>query len=99
MTRYECFILSELEHFNDGLNECLQEELFDLILSGVFEFPTPFWDPVSDQARELVASMLQPDHSLRFSAEDVLDHPWLSVSTIYNLCCLHCSEIVMLCEH
>lgn len=55
-----------------------QEELFDLILSGVFEFPSPYWDEVSDPARELVASMLQVDQELRFSAEDVLDHPWLS---------------------
>ncbi|XP_059470808.1 serine/threonine-protein kinase DCLK1 isoform X2 [Neocloeon triangulifer] len=55
-----------------------QEELFDVILSGIFEFPSPYWDPISDSARELVASMLQPDQSLRFSAEDVLDHPWLS---------------------
>ncbi|CAB3375697.1 Hypothetical predicted protein [Cloeon dipterum] len=55
-----------------------QEELFDLILSAQFDFPSPYWDPISDPARELVASMLQPDQSLRFSAEDVLDHPWLS---------------------
>lgn len=63
-----------------------------MILNGVFEFPSPFWDPVSDQARELVASMLQPDQSLRFSAEDVLDHPWLSVST--HLLLVQCIVVV-----
>ncbi|XP_050520083.1 serine/threonine-protein kinase GL21140 [Daktulosphaira vitifoliae] len=53
-----------------------QEELFDDILSGTYGFPEPYWDDVSDEAKDLVCSMLQSNPCLRFSAEDVLDHPW-----------------------
>ncbi|XP_050442455.1 serine/threonine-protein kinase GL21140 [Adelges cooleyi] len=53
-----------------------QEELFDDILSGTYGFPEPYWDNVSEEAKDLVCSMLQSNPSLRFSAEDVLDHPW-----------------------
>lgn len=53
-----------------------QEELFDDILSGTYGFPEPYWDNVSEDAKDLVCSMLQSNPSLRFSAEDVLDHPW-----------------------
>lgn len=57
-----------------------QEELFDDILSGVYSFPSPYWDEVSDQAKDLISHMLQSNCELRFSAEDVLDHPWLERS-------------------
>lgn len=59
-----------------------QEELFERILSGQYEFTAPYWDPVSDSAKQLISNMLQAQPELRFSAEDVLDHPWLVVKTI-----------------
>uniref|UniRef100_A0A1B6CC46 non-specific serine/threonine protein kinase n=1 Tax=Clastoptera arizonana TaxID=38151 RepID=A0A1B6CC46_9HEMI len=54
-----------------------QEELFDDILSGQYSFPSPFWDDVSDLAKDLISHMLQSNPELRFSALDVLDHPWI----------------------
>jgi len=55
-----------------------QEELFSRILVGKFSFRSPYWDDISEMAKNLVASMLQPTPCLRFTAEDVLDHPWLA---------------------
>ncbi|XP_044019742.1 serine/threonine-protein kinase GL21140 isoform X2 [Aphidius gifuensis] len=55
-----------------------QEKLFERILSGRYEFTQPYWDPISATAKELIANMLQADPELRFTAEDVLDHPWLT---------------------
>lgn len=57
-----------------------QEELFDHILTGHYEFSSPYWDEVSLPAKDLIAHMLQIQPELRFSAEDVLDHLWLAVS-------------------
>lgn len=53
-----------------------QEPLFDAILSGVYEFPEPYWNDIGEGVRDLISNMLQSDPNLRFSAEDVLDHPW-----------------------
>ncbi|XP_057326319.1 probable serine/threonine-protein kinase pXi [Microplitis mediator] len=54
-----------------------QEELFERILGGQYEFISPYWDSISDSAKQLISNMLQAQPELRFSAEDVLDHPWL----------------------
>ncbi|XP_048004959.1 serine/threonine-protein kinase CG17528 [Leguminivora glycinivorella] len=55
-----------------------QERLFDAILSGRLEFPAQPWEHVSAGAIDLVASMLRQQPELRFAAEDVLDHAWMS---------------------
>lgn len=54
-----------------------QEPLFDAILSGVYEFPEPYWTDIGDGVRDLIANMLQSDPELRFSSEDILDHFWV----------------------
>jgi doublecortin-like kinase 1/2 len=58
-----------------------QEKLFDCILSGQYDFPDEYWKDVSNLAKELIQNMLQLAPELRFSAEDVLDHPWLSIAS------------------
>lgn len=62
-----------------------QDALFDAILSGRYDFPRPYWAGVSRGARDLIANMLQHSPHLRFGAEDVLDHPWLSGTYIVSL--------------
>ncbi|XP_059080811.1 serine/threonine-protein kinase DCLK1-like [Tigriopus californicus] len=53
-----------------------QEELFDQILSGLFEFNSPDWDDISYRAKELISWMLQVDPLQRYSAFEILEHPW-----------------------
>lgn len=47
---------------------------------GQYDFPDEFWQDVSPLAKELIQNMLQLLPELRFSAEDVLDHPWLQLA-------------------
>ncbi|XP_042558998.1 serine/threonine-protein kinase DCLK2 isoform X3 [Clupea harengus] len=56
----------------------LQEDLFDQILLGRLEFPTPYWENISASAKELIGHMLQVNVEARFTAEDVLIHPWVT---------------------
>ncbi|XP_077286724.1 serine/threonine-protein kinase GA29083 [Arctopsyche grandis] len=55
-----------------------QEALFNAILNGRYDFPSKHWVDVSQGARDLITNMLQWSPILRFSAEDVLDDPWLA---------------------
>uniref|UniRef100_A0AAR2JCS2 Serine/threonine-protein kinase DCLK2 n=1 Tax=Pygocentrus nattereri TaxID=42514 RepID=A0AAR2JCS2_PYGNA len=55
-----------------------QEALFDQILLGQLEFPLPYWDNVSDSAKELITSMLQVEVDQRYTALQVLEHPWVT---------------------
>ncbi|KAI1301564.1 Serine/threonine-protein kinase DCLK1 [Halotydeus destructor] len=59
-----------------------QDELFDQILSGHCEFPTPFWDGISGSARELIACMLDADQNRRLTSVQVLEHPWVAKGTL-----------------
>lgn len=54
-----------------------QEPLFDAILSGIYEFPEPYWNDIGNGVRDLISNMLQSDPELRFSSEDILDHFWV----------------------
>ncbi|XP_041563741.1 serine/threonine-protein kinase GA29083 [Drosophila elegans] len=53
-----------------------QEPLFDAIISGIYEFPDPYWSDIGDGVRDLIANMLQSDPDVRFTSEDILDHYW-----------------------
>ncbi|AWP21725.1 putative serine/threonine-protein kinase DCLK3-like [Scophthalmus maximus] len=54
-----------------------QEELFQLIKQGQLHFLSPYWDRVSEEARGLVRALLQPDPTVRLTAEQTLLHPWV----------------------
>ncbi|XP_066242372.1 serine/threonine-protein kinase DCLK2 isoform X2 [Saccopteryx leptura] len=56
----------------------LQEDLFDQILAGKLEFPAPYWDNITDSAKELISQMLQVNVDARCTAGQILSHPWVS---------------------
>lgn len=51
--------------------------LFGLITSGTYTFPTPFWDNISDDAKDLVSKLLVVDPKNRFTATQALEHRWI----------------------
>lgn len=58
-------------------NEC-QEDLFKKIREGSFEFPAEEWDKISEEAKDLITHLLVKDVRQRYTATDVLKHPWIS---------------------
>jgi calcium/calmodulin-dependent protein kinase I len=52
-------------------------KLFKAIKSGVYQYPSPFWDEVSSEAKDLVDHLLVLDTSARFTADQALNHPWM----------------------
>jgi len=53
------------------------QKLFDMIKNCQFDFPSPYWDDVSDVAKDLIKSLLVRDPSKRLNAEQLLAHPWV----------------------
>ncbi|XP_004513770.1 calcium-dependent protein kinase 8-like [Cicer arietinum] len=47
------------------------------IIRSVIDFKREPWPNVSDNAKDLVKKMLDPDPKRRLTAQEVLDHPWL----------------------
>ncbi|KAL3639572.1 Calcium-dependent protein kinase 10 [Castilleja foliolosa] len=50
------------------------------ILRGVIDFKREPWPQVSENAKNLVRQMLEPDPKRRLTAQQVLDHPWIQNS-------------------
>ncbi|OIW21924.1 hypothetical protein TanjilG_14772 [Lupinus angustifolius] len=47
------------------------------IIRSVVDFKRDPWPKVSDNAKDLVKKMLNPDPKRRLTAQEVLDHPWI----------------------
>jgi len=45
---------------------------------GRFDYPSPYWDPVSDLALDLIDRMLTVDVERRITIEGCLEHPWIT---------------------
>ncbi|XP_065427221.1 calcium/calmodulin-dependent protein kinase type 1B-like isoform X1 [Chrysemys picta bellii] len=56
-------------------------ELFAQILKGEFEFDSPYWDDISDSAKDFIRQLLQRDPEMRYTCEQALQHPWISGDT------------------
>ncbi|KAB8336713.1 hypothetical protein FH972_021022 [Carpinus fangiana] len=46
------------------------------IKMGRFDYPSPYWDPVSDLALDLIDRMLTIDPDKRITVDECLEHPW-----------------------
>uniref|UniRef100_A0A672GVF7 Serine/threonine-protein kinase DCLK2 n=1 Tax=Salarias fasciatus TaxID=181472 RepID=A0A672GVF7_SALFA len=78
--RFNHVIVRIFEHpfFNSCSSGEDQEALFEQILKGQLDFPTSYWENVSDSAKALIGGMLQVDVDERYSALQVLEHPWVN---------------------
>ncbi|XP_038632230.1 ribosomal protein S6 kinase alpha-6 isoform X1 [Scyliorhinus canicula] len=63
--------------FANGPNDTAEEILLR-IGSGKFSLSGGNWDTVSDAAKDLLSNMLHVDPHQRFTAEQVLKHPWIA---------------------
>ena len=52
--------------------------MYAQIKAAAFDFPSPEWDTVTDDAKDLIIKLLQIDPRKRFSSEQALSHPWIS---------------------
>ncbi len=53
------------------------QDLFELIKKGEYDFPSPYWDSVSEPAKDLIKNLLMIDPTKRFDADKILSHPWV----------------------
>jgi calcium/calmodulin-dependent protein kinase I len=55
-----------------------QSQLFKAIREGKFAFDAPYWDPISENAKDLIRKCLTVDVHKRLDIDGVLKHPWLA---------------------
>ncbi|XP_067283283.1 calcium/calmodulin-dependent protein kinase type 1D [Pseudorasbora parva] len=56
-------------------------KLFEQILKADYEFDAPYWDDISDSAKDFIGSLMEKDPSKRYTCEQALRHPWIAGDT------------------
>jgi len=51
--------------------------LFAQILKGEFEFDSPYWDDISDSAKDFIRRLMCVDVNKRYTCREALQHPWI----------------------
>eukprot|EP00092_Neocalanus_flemingeri_P075196 GFUD01093119.1.p1 GENE.GFUD01093119.1~~GFUD01093119.1.p1 ORF type:complete len:533 (+),score=80.68 GFUD01093119.1:385-1983(+) len=54
-----------------------QQKLYAQIRAGAYDFPSPEWDTVTPEAKNLINQMLTVNPAKRIRAEEALKHPWI----------------------
>ncbi|XP_015119369.1 calcium/calmodulin-dependent protein kinase type II alpha chain isoform X3 [Diachasma alloeum] len=54
-----------------------QHRLYSQIKAGAYDYPSPEWDTVTPEARNLINQMLTVNPSRRITASEALRHPWI----------------------
>lgn len=58
--------------------------LFAQILKGEFEFDSPYWDEISDSAKDFIKNLMCVNVEQRFTCKSALAHPWISGNAASN---------------
>ncbi|KAM8830206.1 calcium/calmodulin-dependent protein kinase IGb [Synchiropus picturatus] len=54
-----------------------ETRLFSKIMKAHYEFDSPFWDDISESAKDFIRNMMHKSPDMRFSTEQALRHPWI----------------------
>jgi len=54
-----------------------QHRLYAQIKAGAYDYPSPEWDTVTPEAKNLINQMLTVNPAKRIRAEEALKHPWI----------------------
>uniref|UniRef100_A0A672QD07 calcium/calmodulin-dependent protein kinase n=1 Tax=Sinocyclocheilus grahami TaxID=75366 RepID=A0A672QD07_SINGR len=70
-----------------------QHKLYQQIKAGAYDFPSPEWDTVTPDAKNLINQMLTINPAKRITAQEALKHPWVCQrSTVASM--MHRQETV-----
>ncbi|XP_059373640.1 calcium/calmodulin-dependent protein kinase type II subunit gamma isoform X23 [Carassius carassius] len=70
-----------------------QHKLYQQIKAGAYDFPSPEWDTVTAEAKNLINQMLTINPAKRITADQALKHPWVCQrSTVASM--IHRQETV-----
>ncbi|XP_016302758.1 calcium/calmodulin-dependent protein kinase type II delta chain isoform X3 [Sinocyclocheilus anshuiensis] len=70
-----------------------QHKLYQQIKAGAYDFPSPEWDTVTPEAKNLINQMLTINPAKRIMAQEALKHPWVCQrSTVASM--MHRQETV-----
>uniref|UniRef100_A0A3Q3G1F2 Calcium/calmodulin-dependent protein kinase IGa n=1 Tax=Labrus bergylta TaxID=56723 RepID=A0A3Q3G1F2_9LABR len=55
-----------------------ETRLFSKIMRAEYAFHSPFWDDISESAKDFIRNMMEKNPNKRFLSEQALRHPWIA---------------------
>lgn len=79
------FVILGAYHPFDPFGNLKDDEIWERITFGAWDFNDKVWDSISPQAKDLLKKMICIDPEARLSIDQVLQHEWLQVASVDNL--------------
>ena len=75
-----CFRLCGYPPFYSNHGQAMSPGMKKRIRTGQYDFPNPEWKHVSNDAKDLIRSLLQTDSNKRPNIDQVMQNKWIAVS-------------------
>ncbi|XP_031133165.1 calcium/calmodulin-dependent protein kinase type 1D-like [Sander lucioperca] len=62
-----------------------ETRLFSKIMRAEYAFHSPFWDDISESAKDFIRNMMEKNPTKRFLTEQALKHPWIAGNAAKDL--------------
>ncbi|XP_070814286.1 calcium/calmodulin-dependent protein kinase type 1D-like [Chaetodon trifascialis] len=62
-----------------------ETRLFSKIMRAEYAFHSPFWDNISESAKDFIRNLMEKNPTKRFLTEQALKHPWIAGNTANDL--------------
>ncbi|XP_039652833.1 calcium/calmodulin-dependent protein kinase IGa [Perca fluviatilis] len=62
-----------------------ETRLFSKIMRAEYAFHSPFWDDISESAKDFIRNMMEKNPTKRFLTEQALRHPWIAGNAAKDL--------------
>mmetsp|Transcript_1182 Transcript_1182/g.2876 ORF Transcript_1182/g.2876 Transcript_1182/m.2876 type:complete len:471 (+) Transcript_1182:2525-3937(+) len=69
-------------------------EILRKVATGRYSFPSPEWDEVSFEAKDLISQMMNPNPLERISASEALSHPWINFANRKPVIETHARQVI-----
>ncbi|XP_042195343.1 calcium/calmodulin-dependent protein kinase type 1-like isoform X2 [Callorhinchus milii] len=56
-------------------------KLFEQIVKAEYEFDSPYWDDISDSAKDFIQHLMDKEPQRRYTCDQALEHPWVAGDT------------------
>ncbi|XP_047439271.1 calcium/calmodulin-dependent protein kinase type 1D-like [Mugil cephalus] len=66
-----------------------ETRLYSKIMRAEYAFHSPFWDDISESAKDFIRNMMEKNPTKRFTTEQALRHPWIAEDTAKDLDIYH----------
>lgn len=57
-----------------------------MILKGDYQFDSPYWDDISESAKDFIRHIMCLSVEERYTCKEALNHPWISGNTALDRC-------------